>query len=76
MPKKKKGGGGSKLTLWTIHLALSLGSPPVNRFQNIDDILSIALDKIHFIVVTCAEIAHDVFISEEKHDCKRLFVGI
>lgn len=74
MPKKKK--GGSQLTLWTIHLALSLGSPPVNGFQNIDDILSITLDKIHFIVVTCAEIAHDVFISEEEHDRKRLFVGI
>lgn len=63
-------------TLWTIDLTFTLGSTSIYRLQDINHILPVPLHEIHLVVITCSEIAHDVFISKEEHDCEGFFIRV
>ena len=44
----------------------------VDRFYDIDQLLFVLQDPIHFVIVSGAEITHHVFIPEEEHERHRV----
>lgn len=55
--------------LRTDHQASALLSAPEHRLKDVDELLLVVQHPVQFVVVSGAEIAHDVFVAEEEHDC-------
>lgn len=50
----------------------TFASATIDRFDNVDEFLSIFQSPTDLIVITSAQIDHDVFISVEEHHCTRI----
>ena len=61
-----------RIILGTDDQTTTLLGTSVNSLDNIDELLFIFEDPVEFIIVSGAEIAHHVFISEEEHDGTRI----
>lgn len=44
----------------------------VHRLDDIYELLLILENPVELVIVAGAEIAHDVFVAEEEHDCARV----
>lgn len=42
---------------------------PEHRLKDVDELLLVVQHPVQFVVVSGTEIAHDVFVAEEEHDC-------
>lgn len=65
-------GVASHLTLGTDNKTTTLLGPTVDGLDDIDQFLLVFQNPVQLIVVTGAEIAHHVFVTEEEHDCNRV----
>lgn len=54
--------------LWADHQTTALLGTPINRLNNIDELLLVLQNPVQLVVVAGTEIAHDVLVSEEEHD--------
>lgn len=50
------------------HQTLALLGPPVDRLDNVDELLLILQHPVELVVVARAEIAHHVLVAEKEHD--------
>lgn len=50
----------------------SLSRSSVHRFKNVDHFLLVFQRPVDFVVVSGAQVDHDVFVAEEKHDRARV----
>lgn len=59
----------SRIILRTYHQTSTLLCTSINDLDNIYQILLVFDGEIELVVVTCAEIAHHVFVTPEEHYC-------
>lgn len=60
------------IVLGTDDETATLFGSSIDGLDDIDELLFIFEDPVEFVVVSRAEIAHHVFISEEEHDGARV----
>lgn len=79
MNKKRKKGRGKRreiyvwlITLWTNDQPPPLFRPSINCLDDINQLLLILQHPVQLVVVARAEIAHHVFVAEEKHERDRV----
>lgn len=55
-------------TFWRNYQPSSLSSSTVHNLNNVNELLLIIHGPVDFVVVSSAQINHDVLVAEEKHD--------
>ena len=58
-----------RIIFWCNNQSFSFPSSPVDDLADINEVLRFFENPVDLIIISCAGIDHDVFVSVEEHEC-------